>query len=115
MTSKRRVEFRSSVLTSRGVCRRVGSDALLFTMKGIPLSSRSSRVGKKYQIWNINKEGGWHQFKELIENNDNLNTIAKIENENPTEVMKQIDNELKNVKFKSFGKNTVRNELKITK
>ena len=41
--------------------------------------------------------------------------IAEDGNENTTEVMKQINNELDKVKFKSFGKVTVRNELKTTK
>ena len=44
--------------------------AILLVMKNLPLSSNKSRVCQKYQMWNINKEGGWKKYRELTENNE---------------------------------------------
>ena len=66
-------------------------------------------------MWNLKKEGGWQHYKELSEDNDNLKKIAKDTSNNPTLSMEKIEKEMKKVKFKAFGKVSVRNDLRTSK
>ena len=66
-------------------------------------------------MFNLNKDGGWSKFKELTDDNDVLKKTVDDEETDSTKVMNVIEKELNKVKFKSFGKATVRNELKTTK
>ena len=84
-------------------------------MKNIPLISGKNVACNKFKMFNLNKEGGWSKFKELTEDNDVLKKTIENEETNPTKLMNVIEKELNKVKFKSFGKVTVRNELKTTK
>ena len=54
-------------------------------------------------------------FRELTEENDKFNKICENNNKNSTTIMTEIDKEMNKVKFKAFGKVTVRNELKTSK
>ena len=66
-------------------------------------------------MWNLKKEGGWQYYKELSEDNDNLKKIAKDTSNNPTLLMERFEKEMKKVKFKAFGKVSVRNDLRTSK
>ena len=88
---------------------------ILLVMKSIPLATRRNGKCEKYKMWNMNKLGGWQKFNELTEDNAKFKNITEDDSENPSTLMDQIDKELTKVKFRSFGKVTVRNELKTTK
>ena len=66
-------------------------------------------------MWNLNKEGGWNKYNELMEENDIFKKIANDDTKNPTQLMQEIDKELSKVKFTAFGKVTVRNDLSTSK
>ena len=66
-------------------------------------------------MWNLNKEGGWNKYNELTEENDIFKKIANDDTKNPTQLMQEIDKELSKVKFRTFGKVTVRNDLRTSK
>ena len=57
----------------------------------------------------------WQKFNELTEDNAKFKNIIEDDSENPSTLMDQIDKELTKVKFRSFGKETVRNELRTAK
>ena len=63
----------------------------------------------------MNKEGGWNKYNELTEENDKFKKIANDDENNPTKLMEELDKELTKVKFRAFGKVTVRNELRTSK
>ena len=88
---------------------------ILLVLKSIPLASQKNTLPRKYKMWNLKKEGGWQYYKELSENNDNLKKIAKDYTNNPTVLMDKIEKEMKKVKFKAFGKVSVRNNLRSNK
>ena len=88
---------------------------ILLVMKSIPLATGRNGKCEKYKMWNMNKLGGWQKFNELTEDNAKFQNIIEDDSENPSTLMDQIDKELTKVKFRSFGKVTVRNELKTTK
>ena len=89
--------------------------AIILEMKNLPLSNGKSSVSERFQTWNLNKDGGWEKFQECTEDNEVFKKETEKDNENPTEVMKVIENELNKVKYKSFGKVTVRNNPKSNK
>ena len=89
--------------------------AMLFTMKNIPLSNGKVAPCEKFKMWNLNKDDGWKKYRELTEENENLKKVIQDDAENPTELMNTIDKELTKVKFKAFGKVTVKNDLKTSK
>ena len=88
---------------------------ILFVMKNIPLANRRNSNGEKFKMWNLNKDGGWNRFNELTEDNEKFRKIANDDNKNPTQMTESIDKELTKVKFRAFGKVTVRNDLKTNK
>ena len=48
--------------------------------------------------------GGWDKFKELTTNNKVLEDIANSSLEDPDEIQGKIEKELRNIKYKVFGK-----------
>ena len=66
-------------------------------------------------MWNLNKEGCWNKYNELTEENDIFKKIANDDTKNPTQLMQEIDKELSKVNFRTFGKVTVRNDLRTSK
>ena len=54
--------------------------------------------------WNTNRPGGWENYKALLNDNKKLNEIAISSEDSPEVLMKQIDKEMRNVKFQAFGK-----------
>ena len=59
---------------------------------------------KKNIIWNTNKPGGWQTYNELLEKNEILAEIANSTVDDPEIMMKLIDKEMNNAKYKAFGK-----------
>ena len=65
--------------------------------------------------WNTNKDGGWEAYTEMTANNTILLDIANNPNDDPDSIMKNIDKELTNIKFKSFGKAKKKSKFSISK
>ena len=78
--------------------------AISITFKGLPLRNDSVSLGKKYTQWNTNKKGGWNRYKILTNSNKKLDEIAASESEDPDVLMKGIEKEMNNIKYKAFGK-----------
>ena len=54
--------------------------------------------------WNTNREGGWNKFKEMTENNRVFNKVSIQLDGDPDTMMKDINKEMKHIKFEAFGK-----------
>ena len=64
----------------------------------MPLKNPSMKKDEDQVIWNTNKPGGWTKYKDLTDNNNELDVIReKAENMTSNEMMKKI-------KYKCFGK-----------
>ena len=72
--------------------------------KNLPLRQNDRQFVKKCIIWNTNKPGGWETYNELLENNENLINISDNTFDDPETLMKVIDKEINNAKYKAFGK-----------
>ena len=83
---------------------------IIFVMENIPLANGKARC-KKYKIWNLKKDGGWKKYNELTDENERFKEVSEDESKNPTVLMDIIEKELTKVKFKAFGKVSVRNEI----
>ena len=73
-------------------------------------------MNPKFTLWNTNKAGGWEIYKDLTENNEKFNEVARdcIEDD-PNQLMKVIDKELNRIKFKAFGKVKIKLKPKADK
>ena len=78
--------------------------SLRLLFKNIPLKPVNPVAAKKVIRWNTNKEGGWKTYTEMTSNNARLIDIANNKFDEPDTIMKNIDKEMKSVKFKAFGK-----------
>ena len=78
--------------------------SMLLRFKNLPLKLVGKTAGKKFTLWNTNKEGGWNKFKELTEDNCKLLEVAKDSSEDTTNMMNKIQKELNRVKYIAFGK-----------
>ena len=65
--------------------------------------------------WNTNEDGGWEAYTEMTANNTRLLDIANNPKDDPDNIMKNIDKELTNIKFKSFGKAKKKSKFSISK
>ena len=73
---------------------------------------KEERTTKKETKWNLAKEGGWKSYKEI--SNSEAEKIAEVvEDENKTieEVMKVFNKVHEKIKFKAFGKVTIKEKL----
>ena len=76
-----------------------------FILKGMPLKNPSMKKDEDQVIWNTNKPGGWTKYKDLTDNNNELDVIReKAENMTSNEMMKKIENVTTKIKYKCFGK-----------
>ena len=78
--------------------------AIKVTFKGLPKRRVARPTKRKEARWNTNKKGGWDKFKELTSNNKVLEDIAYGSVEDPDEIHRKIEKEIRNIKFKVFGK-----------
>ena len=65
--------------------------------------------------WNTNKEGGWKSYYDLASDSANLWKIAKDTCEDPEVLFKDMEKELKTIKYKAFGKVKVKSTKKEMK
>ena len=78
---------------------------LHFILRGMPMKNPKMKVNKSEVIWNTNKPGGWSKYKEMRENNTDLDCIAEsAENLTSNEIMTRLENKTSKIKYKSFGK-----------
>ena len=78
-------------------------------------SEKAVFLKNKPIIWNLNRENGWKEYYALTESNEKLVSLANNCIDNPTKLMNDIETELTKVKFKAFGKVTVRSRPKDDK
>ena len=83
---------------------------VIINFKGIPKRKVEPKSSSKHIIWNTNKPNGWQRFRELMDNNKKLEEVANNSIEDPDIIMDAIDRELKNVKFRAFGKVKINNK-----
>ena len=105
VTIDKNLDFTPSRPVSKGKLSYTDHYAILIEFKNLPIRS-SIESKKKLKIWNLNKENGWENFKQLPDDNRVLRDIASSsrENKSTTQMMKNINNEVTKVKFKAFGK-----------
>ena len=80
--------------------------SVLLKLKNLPtIKSLKKSTKSKSTRWNTNKEGGWAAYENLTTGNEVLDNIASNGDDvNKLEII--INKELKNVKYKAFGKIT---------
>ena len=92
---------------------RAGKGKLIYTdhyslyliLKGMTLINPAMKKDISEVIWNTNKPGGWTKYKELTDDNTDLDRIVeKAEEISPNEMMESIEKITKKIKFKCFGK-----------
>ena len=80
--------------------------AIITTFKDIPLKVEKVRTIPKTTMWNLNKEGGWKNYKTLTTNNAVFNKVASStgSDSDPNKIIKIIEREQTRIKYASFGK-----------
>ena len=73
-------------------------------MTNIPIKSRKVIGQHKAVRWNTNREGGWDAYKALTTENQVIQKVASSDSRDPEVLMNKFEKEIKNVKFKAFGK-----------
>ena len=59
----------------------------------MPLRNQKMKKNESQVIWNTNKSGGWSKYKEMTENNEELeHIIESADNLTPNETMKRMEN-----------------------
>ena len=89
--------------------------SLKLVFKNIPMKPTKEVAVIKVIRWNTNKEGGWAAYTEMTTNNAKLEAIAEVTNIDADTMMKKIDNELNNIKFKVFGNAKEKNKVTVSK
>ena len=82
----------------------------LFLTLNIPMLNNKNRPTKKQIIWNTKKHNGWEKYKEITENNKELERATAMETEDPETVWNIIDRQMTKAKFASFGKVKVKSK-----
>ena len=84
--------------------------SLHLVFKNVLTKSLTKPVDEKHIMWNTNKPEGWNCFKELTENNQDLNELLEDENVNsPTIFIERLERIINKAKYKAFGKVTFSN------
>ena len=89
--------------------------SLKLVFKNIPMKPTKEVAVRKVIRWNTNKECGWAAYTEMTTKNAKLEAIAEVTNIDADTMMKKIDNELNNIKFKVFGKAKDKNKVTVSK
>ena len=88
---------------------------MVFILKDLPKSKQKKQPEEKMTVWNTNKPVGWDKFKELTEENYQLENLALEEIFDPTYFNEKFQRIMTKVKFRSFGKVTFSNRCKSDK
>ena len=70
---------------------------------------------KKHVTWNTKKHNGWEKYKDITENNKELERAMNIDSEDPEIIWKIIDKQMTKAKFASFGKVKIKSKDKNNK
>ena len=66
---------------------------------------------EKVMRWNLQKEGGWERYKELAEeSSEKVIAIAEDRSKTVEEVVQKFEKISDNIKFKAFGKITIKDK-----
>ena len=88
---------------------------MVYILKDLPKSKQKKQPEEKMTVWNTNKPGGWDKFKELTEENYQLENLALEEISDPTHFNEKFQRIMTKVNFRSFGKVTFSNRCKSDK
>ena len=78
---------------------------LHFILRGMPMMNPKMKVNISEVIWSTNKPSGWSKYKEMTENNTDLDSIAEsAEKLTSNEIMTRLENKTSTIKYRSFGK-----------
>ena len=78
--------------------------SLLLSLKDLPTHHSAMVAPKKTVRWNTNKANGWETYAHLAGSSTVLLDVAVSSINDPNTLMKNIDREMKSIKYKSFGK-----------
>ena len=79
--------------------------AIILSFNGIQVSNKVNvRNGVRETHWNTNKKDGWKNYFQETNMNRVLDKVCSSEGVHPNVMMKRIDKEVTNVKYKVFGK-----------
>ena len=81
---------------------------MLLVFENILLNDSEKKEKKREPIWNTNRPGGWDRYFSLTNVNRVFDTIAEEEGESSETIDKRISKELTSIKFKAFGKVSVK-------
>ena len=85
---------------------------MVFTLKNLPICKKRNQISEKITVWNTNKPGGWDTFKEVTDENDDLEKLASEDIAEPTLFNSKLEKIMCKVNFKCFGKVTFSNRGK---
>ena len=88
---------------------------LLLMFKNIPINPKRKSIVEKQTVWNTNKPAGWDTYKELTDDNDDLENLAMEVITDTTEFNQKLDKIMNKIKFRSFGKVSFTNKSQIDK
>ena len=90
--------------------------SLYLTFKDLHVRSMIPRVSESQIMWNTNKPGGWEKYKELTENNRDLEELLKDDKiTSTTEFNEALEKTMEKVKHNAFGKVSFSNASKSFK
>ena len=79
--------------------------ALLLCFKNIQVDNKVNvRNGVRHICWNTNKKDGWKNYFRETNMNKNLDKVMSTKGSNPNAMIKKIEKEVTNIKYKVFGK-----------
>ena len=79
--------------------------ALVLSFKNLPTKPHQRTKKEKQTQWNTNKTGGWAQYKEMTEENQELVELCEDEEiSSPTIFNDKLEKVVNKVKYKAFGK-----------
>ena len=84
--------------------------SLLLIFKNLPINLNKKNPNEKISVWNTNKPNGWEMYKQLTDENEDLENLAIQQNLDSTEFTLKMDRILDKIKFRSFGKVTFTNK-----
>ena len=87
--------------------------AILTRFKNIPLRKNKVKNGVRETMWNTRKPGGWQRYFKETDKNKVFDRIANVSDKDVEKTFQEIEKELTKIKHKSFGKISIKRNVKI--
>ena len=78
--------------------------ALFLELVNLPITNKCFIPPSKFTTWNTKKSEGWETYKRETEHNHKLNKLAMTNTDDPESLLRGIEKEMNNLKYKCFGK-----------